>query len=129
MSRIWLFGAVTFIIALVVGGIAVALVTTRGGLELLPSDSPEGVVQRYLLAMKDEEYREAYGYLSSDCSGSAPTAISSKGPLPRRSGRATLPWRTPVTWTTGHRSRYGSQYSSPVARLALLSPPRTGPSI
>jgi hypothetical protein len=66
MSRIWLFGAVTFVIALVVGGIAVALVTTRGGLELLPSDSPEGVVQRYLLAMKDEEYREAYGYLSSD---------------------------------------------------------------
>ncbi|MDP2950722.1 MAG: hypothetical protein Q8P22_14475 [Chloroflexota bacterium] len=66
MAKIWLYGAVTFVIALVVGGIAVALVTGRGGTELLPSDSPEGAVQRYLLAMKDEEYREAYDYLSSD---------------------------------------------------------------
>lgn len=64
MARIWLFGAMTLVIALVVGGIVVALVTGRG--ELLPENSPEGVVQRYLLALEDEEYQEAYDYLTSD---------------------------------------------------------------
>ena len=43
----------------------VALVTTRGEADLLPEDSPEGVVQRFLLALGDKEYREAYGYLSA----------------------------------------------------------------
>jgi hypothetical protein len=66
MSKIWLYGAVIFVIALVVAGVVVALVTTRGGVELFPADSPEGAVQRYLLAFGDEEYREAYDYLSSD---------------------------------------------------------------
>lgn len=66
MTKIWLVGAVTFVIALVVGGVAVALVTGRGDVADLPSDSPEGVVQRYLLAIEEEDYREAYNYLSSD---------------------------------------------------------------
>jgi hypothetical protein len=66
MSRMWLLGAATFVIALLAGGIAAALVTGRGGTELLPSDSPEGVVQRYLLALRDEDYERAYDYLSSD---------------------------------------------------------------
>lgn len=66
MSKIWLFGAVIFVIALVVAGVVVALVTTRGGVDLFPEDSPEGVVQRYLIALDDEEYQRAYDYLSSD---------------------------------------------------------------
>jgi len=66
MSRMWLLGAATFVIVLLAGGIAAALVTGRGGTELLPSDSPEGVVQRYLLALRDEDYERAYDYLSSD---------------------------------------------------------------
>lgn len=66
MSKMWLFGAVTLVVALVVGGVTVALIARRGGVELLPSDSPEGVVQRYLLALEGEEYQEAYDYLSDD---------------------------------------------------------------
>ena len=66
MSKIWLVGAVTVVIALAVGAVVVALVTTRGGVDLFPANSPEGVVQRYLLALEKEEYREAYEYLSSD---------------------------------------------------------------
>ena len=50
---------------LAVAGVVVALVTTRGEADLLPEDSPEGVVQRFLLALEDKEYREAYGYLSA----------------------------------------------------------------
>ena len=66
MSKIWLIGAVTFVVALVAAGLAVELVTTRGGVHLLPLDSPEGVAQRYLLALEDEDYKEAYGYLGSE---------------------------------------------------------------
>ena len=65
MSRIWLFGGMIVVAALVVGSVTIALITGRD-VELLPVDSPEGVVQRYLLALKDEEYAEAYDYLTSD---------------------------------------------------------------
>ena len=63
MSRAWLIGVTVFVVALAVAGIVVALVTRSGG--LLPVDSPEGVVQRYLRAMQDQDYKVAYGYLSS----------------------------------------------------------------
>ncbi len=65
MSRIWLFGGMIVVAALVVGSVTIALITGRD-VDLLPADSPEGVVQRYLLALKDEEYAEAYEYLTSD---------------------------------------------------------------
>ena len=65
MSRIWLFGGMIVVAALVVGSVTIALVTGRD-VDLLPADSPEGVVQRYLLALKNEEYAEAYNYLTSD---------------------------------------------------------------
>lgn len=66
MSKIWLGAAVTVLMALVVGAVVVGLVTTRGGVELLSADSPEGAVQRYLLALEKEDYEEAYQYLSSE---------------------------------------------------------------
>jgi hypothetical protein len=65
LSRVWLVGVVGFVLALAVAGLVVALITTRDG-ELLPEDSPEGAVQRYLLALEDEDYRQAYSYLSDD---------------------------------------------------------------
>jgi len=53
------------IIAAVVG-IAVTLAVTGGNLpvKLLPDDSPEGTVQRFLMAVKDHDYLKAYGYLA-----------------------------------------------------------------
>jgi hypothetical protein len=66
MSNKWLIGGLVVVVALAVGAVVTALVTTRGGLDLFPEDSPEGAVQRYLLAVEKEEYSEAYGYLSSD---------------------------------------------------------------
>lgn len=65
MAKMWLLAATTGVGALLVTAVALALATTRGGLDLLPMDSPEGVVQRYLLAIEEEEYSEAHGYLSS----------------------------------------------------------------
>ena len=72
MSKVWLIGAAVFVTALAVAGIVVALVTTRGG--LLPADSPEGVLQRYLIALEDGEQREAYDYLAEDARVTCPFA-------------------------------------------------------
>ena len=48
--------------------VAVVLVLTIAGAKdapLLSEDTPEGTVQRYLLALKAEDYEQAYSYLSS----------------------------------------------------------------
>ena len=66
MAKTWLIVGVTLLVALVVGAVAIAVVTMRGGERLLAADSPEGVVQRYILALKRGDYLEARSYLSSD---------------------------------------------------------------
>ena len=65
MSRLWLIGVAVFVGGLIVAGVIIAVVTTQGDVELLPAGTPEGSVQRYLLALQDHDYREAYGYLSA----------------------------------------------------------------
>ena len=65
MSRVWLIGVAVFVATLVVAGVIVALVTSRDG-DLLPADTPEGAVQRYLKALQDRDYRLAYDYLSEE---------------------------------------------------------------
>ena len=66
MSKVWLLGVVSLLMALVVGAVVAILVTGGGSVDLLPSNSPEGTVQRFLLAMKEERYREAYDHLGTD---------------------------------------------------------------
>ena len=63
-SRLLLISAVAIAILVIV---AVVLVLTMPGEEsvsLLPEDTPEGTVQRYLLALQVEDYLKAYSYLS-----------------------------------------------------------------
>ena len=59
-STRWLAGASAFVAALALVAIVVALVVGRGDPEALPSDSPEGTVQRYLQAIADRDYDSAY---------------------------------------------------------------------
>jgi hypothetical protein len=65
-SSRWLLA---FGIAIVVlAAVAVILVLTATGsssVDLLPEDTPEGTVQRYLLATDAGDYEKAYSYLSS----------------------------------------------------------------
>jgi hypothetical protein len=50
--------------------IAVALVlSTRGSVSLLPADTPQGTVQRFLVALQDKDFQKAYSYLSLDVKG------------------------------------------------------------
>lgn len=43
--------------------IAVVLVFTQKNVTLLPEDTPQGTVQRFLIAVQDKDYPKAYGYL------------------------------------------------------------------
>ncbi len=66
MAKKWLIVGVTLLVGLLVAAVTMAVVNTRGGARLLPADSPEGAVQRYLQALEREDYPEAYSYLGSD---------------------------------------------------------------
>ncbi|UCD08481.1 MAG: hypothetical protein JSU79_08990 [Dehalococcoidales bacterium] len=64
-SNKWLLGFGTALGVLVI--LAVVLVLTMPGsdeVELLPEDTPGGVVQRYIYAINDGNFEEAYSYLS-----------------------------------------------------------------
>lgn len=65
-SNKWLLGFGAALGILVI--LAVVLVLTMPGsdeIELLPEDTPEGTVQRYVYAFKNKDYERAYGYLSA----------------------------------------------------------------
>jgi len=49
---------------LVIVAVVLVLTIPGGGIPLLPEDTPEGTVQRYLLALEAEDYLKAYSYLS-----------------------------------------------------------------
>lgn len=63
-STNWLIGAALTVAVLVIASVAVALIADRGELELRPQTTPEGVVQRYLVAIDDDNPELAYSYLS-----------------------------------------------------------------
>ncbi|MBI3160783.1 MAG: hypothetical protein HYZ26_14385 [Chloroflexi bacterium] len=60
----FLIGIVIGVLVLVVA--SVALVLTRPEAEYLSDDAPENVVHNYILAVLQEDYDRAFGYLSPD---------------------------------------------------------------
>ncbi len=64
-SRRWLFAFGLAIGLLVIVTVVLVLTTSsRGDEPLLPEDTPEGTVQRFLLAVRDGDYLAADSYLS-----------------------------------------------------------------
>lgn len=72
-SRRW-FAVFASIIALLVL-VSVVLVFISEGREarLLPADTPQGIVQRYLIALQKRDYQQAYGYLHFESTEHKPT--------------------------------------------------------
>lgn len=64
LSNKWLVGIAAVVVVLIVASVAVALTVGRETTESLPESEPEGVVQRYILALQDQDYRLAHSYLS-----------------------------------------------------------------
>ena len=64
-SRFLVISGVAIGVLVVVTVVLVLTVGDGGSATLLPEATPEGVVQRYLLAINNGDYEEAYSYLSS----------------------------------------------------------------
>jgi len=64
-SSRWLAGIALVVLVVVILSVVLALVN-RQGVSLLPEDMPEGVVQRYLLALQEGDSKRAYGYLNGE---------------------------------------------------------------
>ena len=66
-SSRWLLAfGVTIGVLVIVALVLVLTMAGKGGAPLLPEDTPEGTVQRYLLALEAEDYQKAYSYLSTN---------------------------------------------------------------
>ena len=63
-SRRWLFIFAIVIGVLVIATVSLVLFTKGNKVTLLPEDSPQGTVQRYLMAIQEKDYQKAFGYLS-----------------------------------------------------------------
>jgi hypothetical protein len=64
--RRWLIVFGSIIAALVVATVGLVLFTGNGQADMLPEDTPQGIVQRYLLALQQQDYPQAYDYLVFD---------------------------------------------------------------
>jgi hypothetical protein len=62
-SSRWLLIFGVTIGVLVIAAVVLVLTMTPKNTSLLPENTPEGTVQRYFLALQDEDYTKAYSYL------------------------------------------------------------------
>ena len=68
-SRRWLVIFTVIIGAVAVIAVSLVLFTQGKNVTLLAADTPQGTVQRYLIALQNNDYRQAYGYLSHGTPG------------------------------------------------------------
>ena len=67
-STMWLAGIIASAALLIIIAVVINLASDNRTPDLLPIDTPEGVVQRYLLALNEDDSTEAFGYISSSLS-------------------------------------------------------------
>ena len=67
-SRRWLLVFAIVVGILVIAVISLVLFTKGDNAALLAEDSPQGTVQRYLMAVQEKDFQTAFGYLSFDSS-------------------------------------------------------------
>ena len=65
-SRRWLIIFAIVISILVIATVSLVLLTKGNEVALLSEDTPQGIVQRYLIAVQEKNYQKAYNYLSFD---------------------------------------------------------------
>jgi hypothetical protein len=68
-SRRWLVIFAIVISILVIGTVSMVLLTKGNEVALLQGDTPQGIVQRYLVAIQEKDYQKAYTYLHIELSG------------------------------------------------------------
>ena len=68
-SSKWLVIFAGIIGALALIAVVLVLSTQGKNVTLLAADTPQGIVQRYLVALEDQDYQQAYTYLSPNMPG------------------------------------------------------------
>jgi hypothetical protein len=68
-SRRWMVVFALVIGILVVATVSLVLFNNGKKVTLLPEDAPQGIVQRYLIAVQNKDYQQAANYLSFGASG------------------------------------------------------------
>lgn len=68
-SRRWLIIFAIVIGVLVIATVSLVLFAKENQVTLLPENTPQGTVQRFLIAVQDKDYLKAYNYLSLDQTG------------------------------------------------------------
>ena len=63
-SNRWLL-IIGIIIAVLAIGTTTLVLTLKNNSALLPENTPDGVVQRYIIALKNNDYQAAYDYLTA----------------------------------------------------------------
>lgn len=71
-SSKWLLIFTGIIGVLAVLAVVLVLFTQGKNVTLLPADTPQGTVQRYLIALENSDYQQAYTYLSPNMPDGAP---------------------------------------------------------
>lgn len=66
LSSRWLVAVAGVVVVLILVSVVVALINPRGAAETLSEDTPEGVVQRFILAFQDRNFSLAHSYLSDE---------------------------------------------------------------
>ena len=66
LSSRWLVGIAVVVAILILVSVVIALTNPRGATVTFPESEPEGIVQRYILALQDEDYSLAHGYFSDE---------------------------------------------------------------
>ncbi len=132
-SRILIiFGVV--LVLLVVITVVLVLALGQRSVPLLPENTPEGTIQRYLQAVQDRDYQKAYGFLTVS---PLPTGIPGGSNLPdydfwlRSAEHAnTLSWRVILgnSWIRGNNATvditaevfsFQGPFSNPVRRINM----------
>jgi hypothetical protein len=67
-STKWLAGIIASAALLIIMAVVINMVSDNRDPDLLSIDTPEGIVQRYLLALNEDESAEAFGYFSASLS-------------------------------------------------------------
>jgi hypothetical protein len=74
LSSRWLVAVAGVVVTMILGSMAVAVINPRGNAETLSQGTPEGVVQRFILAFQDRDYSLVYSYLSDKLKETCPIA-------------------------------------------------------
>jgi hypothetical protein len=65
-SRSWLIIFTFATGILVIATVSLVLLTKGNEVALLPENTPQGIVQRYLIAVQEKNYQNAFSYISFD---------------------------------------------------------------